>query len=140
MDNYIINMDEIIASKDAPSFIKDLFRTVSQLGYISPQTYFETLSTPDLDTMRSLVEQMSDENAPEEIQFRAYELIMLMTIGFLIGEGTEITEETVTENSSLVIHMISLEAMARIGLVKPVRSNWSLSGDPDAIWVESIDG
>ena len=138
MDEYTVNIDALIERKDTLSCIKELFRAVQKSGYITPKRYFESISDTDLHTLSALVEQMSSDEASDHEQFEAQEHIMLMTIGFLVGEGTEINEETVTVGSSLVVLMVTLESLARKNLVRVFRENWALSADPELIWVERI--
>lgn len=138
MDEYTVNIEALLESKDTLSCIKELFRSVQKNGYVTPKKYFESVSDTDLHTLSSLVEQMSSEEASDLEQFEAQEHIMLMTIGFLIGEGTEINEDTVMSGSSIVVLMVTLESLARKNLVKVYRENWCLSGEQDKVWVERI--
>jgi hypothetical protein len=135
---YTINIDEIIKNKDTISCIKDLFRSLKEFGYVTPKSYFESMSDYDLHQLNVLVEQMSSEEASPLEQFEAQEHVMLLTIGFLVGEGTEINEDTVTNGSSLTVLMITLESLARQGLVKVHRDKWCLTGAESDIWVERI--
>lgn len=138
MDEYTVNIDTILESKETMSCVKDLFRSVKENGYITPKTYFESISDLDLNTLMQLADRMNSEESTSQEQFEAQEHIMLMTIGLLVGEGTEINEETVVNGSSLVVLMITCESLARKGLVKPHRDNWCMTGEQDKIWVERI--
>lgn len=135
---YTIKIDEIIKNKETISCIKDLFRSLKEFGYITPKSYFESISDHDLKQLNVLVDQMSSEEVSELEQFEAQEHVMLLTIGLLVGEGTEINESTVTNGSSLTVLMITLESLARQGLVKVHRDKWCLTGEASDVWVERM--
>ena len=138
MDEYVINMNEILNNTDTYASIKQLFRMIKENTYVTPEQYFQTQSSVDLEVLQDLVETMNDPDATDDQQFAAQEQLMLMTIGFLVGEGVEISEDTVTEGIRLTILMVTLENLARKGLVKVHRQNWCMTGDPDKAWVERI--
>jgi len=135
---YTINIDEIIKNKETISCIKDVFRSLKEFGYVTPKSYFDSISDYDLHQLITLVEQINSEETSDLEQFKAREHVMLLTIGFLVGEGTEINENTVINGCSLTVLMITLESLARHGLVKVHRDKWCLTGEASDVWVERM--
>lgn len=135
MHEFAVDINKVLADINVMSCVKDVFRSLSKTGYLTPKTYFEQLSEVDLSTLMLMSADMDSEKTSEA----ALHQLTMLTIGFLVGENSPVSEGNVEESLKYVVLMITLESLARKGLIKPLRGNWCLSGDPKALWAESIE-
>lgn len=140
MDEYAVNIDYILESDETYSQVRKLFRQLKERGYVTPKQYFESISDSDAFTLMNMVEESVNSIHGSDVQFAMTEQLMLLTIGFLLGEGSEINEQNVTEGSNAVFLMITIDSLARKGLVEAYRDKWCLNGGyPTDVWVKKID-
>lgn len=134
MSNFVTNIDALLDSKIAASCVKDLFREIQKTGYATPEWYFSRLSDGDLSLLLATTNEMSKSDEAHQ----ADPSVVLLTVGFLIGEGLEVSDAIVIEATNQVVLMITVEALSRKGVLKPYRENWCLFGDGSKIWSEPV--
>lgn len=129
-DEYMtLNIDKCIADRSRPAVIRSLFVDIRDRCYVTPGEFFGGISDMDLEVLRVYSEQIArlDGHAPSTDEHHtAYENLGLLSMGLLVGDGLEITEDTSVHALKTTVLLISLEHLARLGMIDVYRDNWSM--------------
>lgn len=132
-DMYIVNVDQCIADRSQPAVVRQLFMDIRDKGYVMAGDFYREMPQPDLDTLRQFVEMSENEGYTQQQQEAAAGVVTLVALGLTVGEGMSVTEKTVIEAARTVVLYTSLEQLARAGLCKVYRENWTMDLHSDAI-------
>ena len=118
LEDWSIELDRIIASRNFTSIVKQLAVELKSNPYKTVGSFFDTLSNYDLDI---LMEKLDNEDLEE---------ILLITELLARAEGAGARDmEDITRNVNVMTVMIAGEALARKGLVEAFHSNMSFGED-----------
>ena len=104
MHEFAVDINKVLADINVMSCVKDVFRSLSKTGYLTPKTYFEQLSEVDLSTLMLMSADMDSEKTSEA----ALHQLTMLTIGFLVGENSPVSEGNVEESLKYVFLFFSL--------------------------------
>jgi hypothetical protein len=118
LEDWSIELDRIINSRNFTSIVKQLAVELKSNPYKTVGSFFDTLSNYDLDI---LMEKLDNEDLEE---------ILLITELLARAEGAGARDmEDITRNVNVMTVMIAGEALARKGLVEAFHSNMSFGED-----------
>ena len=139
-EELIVNIDKCIEDRSIPAVIREVFETVRDHEYLSASNFFETVSDRDLEMLVEMADDLlPDNDVSDENRDDAYTTLSLLAIGLLVGEGRELTENSCTEAIKIVVGYIACESLARKGLIKAIRKNWTMGLEtPDAPIAEKL--
>ena len=129
MSEYIVSFDTIQEDKTLPSFIRMLSADMTKNnGYISIGKFFESLSDFEIAYLLEDLEAMNNLTEDEIETSSAGMNLTLLTMMLMQADGTlDLSEESIGSNVDIVSGFILVESLARKGLVKAFRENYSLS-------------
>ena len=129
MSEYIVAFDAIAEDKTLPSFIRMLSSDMTKNnGYISIGKFFESLSDFEIEYLLEDLEAMNKLTEDEIQTSTAGMNLTLLTMMLMQADGTlDLSEESIGANVDIVSGFILVESLARKGLVKAFRENYSLS-------------
>lgn len=115
-----INLDDCIKHPNVPAVIRSLFIQLKNGDYLSPPKFFQDVSNLDLSILIALAEDQLKENE------YAIEMLGLLTIALMTGEGITITEEDYIASFSVLPIFIGCEQLKRKGLIDVHYENWTM--------------
>lgn len=117
-EEWNIEIDKIIQSRDLSSIVKQLAQELKANPYKTVGSFFDNLSNVDLDI---LMEKLDNED---------FEEILLITELLARAEGAGACDmEEIARNFNVMTVMIAGEALARKGLVEAFHHNMSFGDD-----------
>jgi hypothetical protein len=133
-ENITVVLEQVLKAKDLLSVTRLLAATLMDNPYETIGNFMSSLTNEDLKSLLNISEDVEDD------KFGNLILISEMLAG---AEGAEPshTDEDVTNRVSQFVVFLTIESLARKGLVKLYRENMSFGEDAgDKILVERIEG
>lgn len=129
MSEYMISFNTISEDTSLPSFIRMLSSDmINNNGYISVGKFFESLSDYEINYLLEDLEEMNNLTEETIEGSNAGMNLTLLTMMLMQADGTfDINEDSIQKNLDVVSGFILVESLARKGLVKAFRENYSLS-------------
>ena len=129
MSEYMISFNTISEDTSLPSFIRMLSSDmIKNNGYISVGKFFESLSDYEIAYLLEDLEEMNKLTEETIEGSHAGMNLTLLTMMLMQADGTfDINEDSIQKNLDVVSGFILVESLARKGLVKAFRENYSLS-------------
>lgn len=132
---YSLNYEEILAHKESLAVTRLLASDIMKTGYINVGQFIKELSDADLKTLTSKMEIEEDTGEPD------YADLILISEMLATGEGCSqsATPEEFGERMNHLVMLLTIESLARKGLVKVYYENISFHEDMgDKLIVEAI--
>jgi hypothetical protein len=132
--SFIVNLEQIIASKDILAVTKMTALEIKADGYLTVGRYLQRLSDFDLHDLMSICENVKDEQNDQIGD------VLLIAEMLATAEGLEPgTPAGIAQRMNAFIMLLTIESLHRKGLVKAHHNNMSLGEDAgNKVIVEKI--
>ena len=118
-EEFFPNIDKVIASKEFPSVIRQLFVELKQTNYVQPGRWLKELNDDDLDILVRMSNEMSDQEISQERRDDAVRSYIILSIGLAMGEGSvSLVAEKITELISATSVFVNMESLYRKNLIE----------------------
>lgn len=134
-DNYTLNYEAIAKSKDMMAVTRLLATDLIRDGYIIVGDFIKNLSDNDLYALVQKIE--ANDNGEHD-----YQDLILVSEMLAEGEGCEPaqSDDMFIDRMEQFVMLLTIESLARKGLVKVYRENYSFHADmKDKVVVERIE-
>ena len=126
-DDYFLNYKEIANAEWVLPTIRLLAIDLQKCPYISLGDWFKSLSNRSIDELQEMAENVDED--PDNEQY--VEQAMLLSMMLSGAEGTSNIKdlEQTRHQLSMLLSLITFESLARKGLVRVYRENYTLGDD-----------
>ena len=132
--HFHLNLEAIAKNKSSSGLVRLLAVDLLTIGYVNVGSFIESMTD---DELRTLLDGIDNENDDKN-----YEEMLLISEMLAIGEGGEPSkdEHGFAKRVNQLTLLLTVESLARHGMVKVFRNNFSLHDDAgDNIIVEKLD-
>jgi len=126
-DDYFLNYKEIANAEWVLPTIRLLAIDLQKCPYISLGDWFKSLSNRSIDELQEMAENVDED--PDNEQYVEQAMLLSMMLSGAEGTADVKNMETTRHQLSMLLSLITFESLARKGLVRVYRENYTLGDD-----------